>query len=233
MKPDELKAKAMGHAKDQAAAKLRNLQTQILCCGSMLSMLDLSDSEIERVTNSQTNLLAQYDTAHKEYVQVANEQIEEIEKLFMSAPAVLKSIAETARTQHAEAAAQKTKKDNFTPTNARDREIILREGFWSNGKADTAQFPKAIPRTKPWHGKAEFLEALEFVEARAQKKAYKGWSDCRCCGKKNGSADYRRTRFGVTFVWPSGFSHYVSEHNIRPSLAFQEWVLAASRKAKV
>lgn len=235
MKPDELKVKAMGHAKDQAQAKLRNLQTQILCCGTILSLLELSDSEAERVTKSQKTMLAQYDTAYNEYCAVLGEQREEIEKLLNSAPEVLMAAAKEARTMHANAVVEKTAKQadkiRMVPRKD-DRVVVMREGFWTNGKADTANFPKAVARKTSWPGKEVFLNALAYVERHASTKSFKGWSDCRCCGKKNGSAEHKRTKFGVTFVWPSGFSHYIEEHNIRPSLAFQDWVMAQSSKAK-
>lgn len=36
--------------------------------------------------------------------------------------------------------------------------------------------------------------------------------------------------FGITWEWPSGFEHYVREHNVRPSWAFQSFILAATKE---
>lgn len=50
---------------------------------------------------------------------------------------------------------------------------------------------------------------------------YKGSSTCRCCGNTNGSGDYKSDGW----VWPEGLHHYIAKHNVRPSLAFQEFIL--------
>lgn len=44
-------------------------------------------------------------------------------------------------------------------------------------------------------------------------RLYMGYSTCRVCGKKdNGDSEYS----DGTYVWPSGFAHYVLEHQVRP-----------------
>jgi hypothetical protein len=50
---------------------------------------------------------------------------------------------------------------------------------------------------------------------------YRGSSTCRICGIRNG---YRE--FNIAgWQWPSGFRHYIEAHNVRPSLAFQEFII--------
>lgn len=105
-------------------------------------------------------------------------------------------------------------------------QFILREGFWSDHEDGNKNLPKAIAKEKAWKGKRKFLAALSKVEHRAQCTHFKGWSNCRCCEKKNGSNEFKLRRLGCIWIWPSGFSHYVEEHNIRPSLAFQDFILA-------
>jgi hypothetical protein len=100
-------------------------------------------------------------------------------------------------------------------------ELLRREGFWRNGK-DYPELPKPVPNDKPWKGKRRFLKALAKAESRDRIGGpYKGWSNCRICDCKNGSSDYQLKGW----EWPSGFHHYVEKHNIRPSLAFQEFIL--------
>ena len=96
---------------------------------------------------------------------------------------------------------------------------IQREGFWKEDKESQLPIPRAAE--KPWNGKKEFLKALKKVEAVSKGNVYKGYSTCRCCGERNGNGEYRKD----TWLWPEGFLHYIQQHNVRPSLAFQEFIL--------
>lgn len=49
---------------------------------------------------------------------------------------------------------------------------------------------------------------------------YDGGSDCRICGKGTGGKCLNDS----VFVWPSGFSHYLREHHVRPPQAFVDHV---------
>ena len=101
-----------------------------------------------------------------------------------------------------------------------------REGFWRqyerrNDKDDYARYPWPMATDIAWLGKREFLIALRALEQTAMKIRYKGHSSCRICGKSNGSVEHKANGW----LWPEGYIHYVEEHNVRPSLAFQEMVL--------
>lgn len=108
--------------------------------------------------------------------------------------------------------------------------FVLREGFWRNEEPETKGLPRPCARPKPFVGQRAFLAALSCVENhdRTRTSHAKGWSDCRCCGCKNGSAEFKLNALGATWAWPAGYAHYVSTHNVRPSLAFQEWIIAVS-----
>lgn len=77
-----------------------------------------------------------------------------------------------------------------------------------------------VAKARPFKGQADFLAALYDIEDRANVIHYRGWSTCRICGKPNGSAEfeYRGWR------WPSGYRHYVAEHNVRPSSEFHAFI---------
>jgi hypothetical protein len=96
---------------------------------------------------------------------------------------------------------------------------INREGFWKTGVG--SMLPHPLPLGKPWVGRKRFLAALARLEKRAAVRHFRGWSTCRICGCHNGSAEYQHRGW----CWPSGYSHYVEEHNVKPSLAFLEFVL--------
>lgn len=97
---------------------------------------------------------------------------------------------------------------------------VQREGYWSNGD-DYSQYPTPVGADEPWLGKDEFLLALTLLELKAKANHYKGSSECRICKKRNGSSDFEIDGW----KWPSGYQHYIRAHNVRPSLAFQEFVL--------
>lgn len=96
--------------------------------------------------------------------------------------------------------------------------LILREGFWSS--EDEPYFPTPEGGL-PWKGKKRFLKALARAQKQAHSDAYKGSSNCRLCDRRNGSETYELDGWR----WPSGYAHYIEEHNVRPSLAFQEFIL--------
>lgn len=96
--------------------------------------------------------------------------------------------------------------------------IAQREGFWRNDVHPLLPFPEGS--AKSWKGKREFLAALKAKEEIASCSMYRGWSTCRLCSCRNGSSEYSLG----SWVWPSGYAHYIKEHNVRPSLAFQKFI---------
>lgn len=94
-----------------------------------------------------------------------------------------------------------------------------REGFWREGKESSLPMP--VARQEAWKGRGEFLKSLAKKEKRANKAKFKGDSLCRLCKKLNKSGEYSFEGW----AWPEGFRHYVEKHNVRPSLAFQEFII--------
>ena len=58
--------------------------------------------------------------------------------------------------------------------------------------------------------------------------SYRGFSSCRLCGCSNGSREYR---FGK-FVWPEGFRHYITMHNVKPTDAFIAMIKSQKSEAR-
>jgi hypothetical protein len=50
--------------------------------------------------------------------------------------------------------------------------------------------------------------------------SYRGSSTCRLCGQSNGSREFHV----AGWIWPVGYRHYIEMHQVRPSLAFEEFV---------
>ncbi len=93
------------------------------------------------------------------------------------------------------------------------------EGYWRNG--DEPQLPMPVPDVD-WPGRTEFLSRLGAMEARSRTTHYKGWSNCRLCGKMNGSKEYSLGQWS----WPEGLAHYLRDHGVRPTPDFEAFVLA-------
>ena len=102
---------------------------------------------------------------------------------------------------------------------------INREGFWREDyEGGNKNLP--MPQAAKWPKRKEFLTRLRAIESTLGARDYKGWSTCRCCGQKNGSADFKLTYAGQTWVCPAGFIHYLEDHRVRPSIAFEEFIVA-------
>lgn len=96
---------------------------------------------------------------------------------------------------------------------------LKKEGFWYS--KETPGFPMPVANATPWEGKNEFLSKLSKIEEKAVIIRYRGWSVCRICSKHNGSTEFNL----AGWCWPSGFRHYVEEHNVKPSNEFLNFVL--------
>lgn len=101
----------------------------------------------------------------------------------------------------------------------REVALINREGFWYSKYEPL--LPKPVANEKAWKGKREFVNGLKTMQSKLNPQRFKGSSKCRICGCINGSTEF--VYHG--WRWPSGLLHYVEEHNVRPSLAFQELVV--------
>lgn len=57
---------------------------------------------------------------------------------------------------------------------------------------------------------------VRYLERGVVVLGWMGFSKCRMCGQENGDLDLSDGHY----IWPSGFAHYVREHNVRPPLTF-------------
>lgn len=97
-----------------------------------------------------------------------------------------------------------------------NKNVNNREGYWYSQQEP--QLPK--PVAQAWPGKMLWLQKLIRAEKKAESVAYKGMSTCRMCNQDNGHTEYAYKGW----QWPSGYLHYIQEHNVRPSLAFEEFI---------
>ncbi len=111
--------------------------------------------------------------------------------------------------------------------------IILREGFWRSSKEPNLPMP--VESEQRWLGQDAFLLALALVESDQSTRGavYRRYRRCLCCGHNTGCKT-RELSWGRGFEWhwPEGFRHYVAMHNVRPSLAFEEFILYVAEAIK-
>ena len=98
------------------------------------------------------------------------------------------------------------------------------EGFWRLLKDGAEDLPWPEPDTN-WTDGPSFLDALDLVEATAERVAYRGISLCRLCACHNGSQSLRV----IEWEWPAGFRHYVAAHHLRPTEKFEGFIRDYSR----
>jgi hypothetical protein len=126
----------------------------------------------------------------------------------------------------------------------------IKEGFWK-GFGEDANLPMPVANKEPWAGQDQFLKELIQIEgnllelyqayveaynsglflsrtlrAPPQVQSYRGFSQCRICGKSNGSREFD---YGG-YVWPSGFRHYIEAHNVKPSDGFIKMISENSKR---
>lgn len=95
------------------------------------------------------------------------------------------------------------------------------EGYWYNSYGDAAKYPMPIAKSDEMQDKIAFLINLTKAQEEAERNSYRGWSNCRICGCMNGSAEYHTDKW----LWPSGYQHYINDHNVRPSPEFFEYIM--------
>lgn len=89
-------------------------------------------------------------------------------------------------------------------------------GFWK-GCGKWTQVP--VPNSATIDQK-EIIKKIKYVQKFAQKTAYRGLSPCRICQCYNGCEEYAIDGF----VWPSGYLHYLEDHNVAVDEDFAKYI---------
>jgi hypothetical protein len=69
---------------------------------------------------------------------------------------------------------------------------------------------------------AEMIAKLKVAMATGYWQQYRGWSNCRLCGKSNGSKELEIIRGNVKYLIPEGYLHYLVDHNVGYDLRLLE-----------
>lgn len=99
---------------------------------------------------------------------------------------------------------------------------VMREGFWRSAAEPDLPMPTVDAQ---WRDRNAFISRLVVLQRRARSTAYKGSAPCRLCDRRrNGSETFSL----LGWEWPSGYLHYLTDHGVRPSAAFEAFVNAKS-----
>jgi hypothetical protein len=93
------------------------------------------------------------------------------------------------------------------------------EGYWRSTADEVRDLPWPVADTA-WPGRVTFLAALDKVEPFAARVQYRGLSPCRICACDNG----HETLLLDDWHWPAGYRHYIADHGVRPTAAFEAFV---------
>jgi hypothetical protein len=106
----------------------------------------------------------------------------------------------------------------------------MKAGFWA-----VSTDSRSCVNTMPWEElfthwpepatqsvDPTLLKRLALAEQMASKVSYYGGSKCRLCKMANGGEEY--TLGGWT--WPSGYRHYLVDHNVHPTPEFAAFLRA-------
>ena len=89
-------------------------------------------------------------------------------------------------------------------------------GFWKGSGKWTA-IPVANSATS---SQDKIISKIKFVQKFAKETRYRGMSPCRICHCYNGCAEYAIDGF----VWPSGYLHYIEDHNMAVDEDFASYI---------
>lgn len=99
-------------------------------------------------------------------------------------------------------------------------------GFW-NGPHTADGWPELDEFIDPSWDEDERDFIVDYVSRGVLGRTYMGYSTCRVCGKAdNGDSEFS----DGTYICPSGFGHYLSEHGVRPPAEFIEHTVRTTER---
>lgn len=96
---------------------------------------------------------------------------------------------------------------------------VIRIGYWSGREPGWPDVRDFVDET--WD-QDERIDTVLYLRHGLVARAYLGPSECRFCGKHNGSLELT----DMVYLWPEGLEHYVKDHGVRLPAQFVEHVRA-------
>jgi hypothetical protein len=99
-------------------------------------------------------------------------------------------------------------------------EKLIVVGYWDGPEASGLWPNPQDMIDKEWDPDDRSVVAA-YVSGGVIVRSFMGFSTCRICGHENGNLEWS----DGTYVWPQGFGHYLTEHDVRPPAPFVEHAL--------
>lgn len=87
----------------------------------------------------------------------------------------------------------------------------VRIGYWGSHLYPDLPMPQENT-ARP--DQAEVIAKLKEAMKTGYMLQYRGWSNCRICGKHNGSKELEIIRGDTKFSIPEGYVHYLEDHAV-------------------
>jgi hypothetical protein len=92
-------------------------------------------------------------------------------------------------------------------------------GYWKSHLHEDLPIP--LPDTA-CADQAEVIAKLKALMSGGYWQQYRGWSNCRLCGKQNGSKELEIIRGDTKYRIPEGYVHYLEDHRVGYDLRLLE-----------
>ena len=86
---------------------------------------------------------------------------------------------------------------------------LIKLGFWFS--VNEPKLPQPFIDKETYISLVDKEKVIKYLEAGRDVNFQKGWSACRICGCGNGSHE----KTDGKYIWPSGLSHYIKEHDVK------------------
>ena len=94
-------------------------------------------------------------------------------------------------------------------------------GYWRQKENEISDLPWPIENSGRLPDDTK-QKIIAYLRAGKEYAAWMGWSNCRICGRSNGSVCINNGGF----VYPEGYVHYIQDHNVMPDLDLLAEVLS-------
>lgn len=84
-------------------------------------------------------------------------------------------------------------------------------GYWRHQDDKEGAWPEANTERPDQDA---VIDRLKEAVRKGFVIGYRGWSNCRLCGKINGSRELEIIRGDTKWVIPEGYVHYLEEHRV-------------------
>lgn len=96
--------------------------------------------------------------------------------------------------------------------------------YWKEQGDENSNFDLPVENSWISADKEKVIKEINFLYNQGSKTGFHGSSICRICGKTNGNFESVVTLGNIIFIIPSGYIHYLKDHNVMPNVTLMEYI---------